>query len=55
MNIHGPELLGKDILVGGGITVGLPEASLVHVWEVTGDGVGWDGAMVVGCLGSVRQ
>ena len=51
VNIHRPELLGKDVLGGGGVTVALPEASLVRVRGVAGDGGSRDGAMVVGMPG----
>ena len=46
MDVHRPELLGEDVLCGRVLAVGLPEAGLVGVRRVAGDGGGRDGAVV---------
>ena len=46
MDIHGPKLLGKDVLGLWMFAVGLAEASLVRMWRVACKrGRCWDGVI----------
>ena len=44
MDIHGPKLLGKDVLVWM-FAVGLAEASLIRMWRVACKKGRWDGVI----------
>ena len=45
MDIHGPKLLGKDVLGLWMFAVGLAEASLVRMWRVACKKGRWDGVI----------
>ena len=45
MDIHGPKLLGKDVLGLWMFAVGLAEASLVRMWRVACKRGCWDGVI----------
>ena len=47
VQVHSPELLGKDIFCPGVVTVGFPEPGLVLVWGVASDWLGGDGTIII--------